>query len=483
MGSIESRIGRHQLLFDKPADQPKSQDSSLSVVVAEYIQGLTEQSNTPNEYSPDTLNALKKLIQHGAIIREHQEIVRKAATALTEAQDQLTEQQIYQQTLQIRVAIRMALDSGDTTMLKRIVNDPEGIKALASGDSAETEQILEDLETAQALDDASNSELPPAESIEQSEGEEPQNETTSETPASIKELNATLSGIGAPLLQDEQPKAVIVKQEKEDQLSWEDVFLGKPNKSEQQNLTNIMNKLIPDLGLQRLEGDILGAIQQLTDMDPDFILLALQENYKDNRSQTSVARFLSLYHRMKEGEYLSSKQFLKHASLIINNQTNDLLPLAENPKELPKDSSAKIIGGKNDGTAKTNAEQGKNLAMGHLMELFRDFYAAIEAKNFQEHWPVDAGRLVVIYGKFSTTFVEKAMKDGIVNPLTSKKQRLSLTEQDAIRLLLYKKENLETLSTKRANQKLDQIMQYYWEARDKFAQEIGDKLPYPGLDR
>lgn len=409
-------------------------------------------------------------------------LLETAVEAEGEYNQQVTEMTRLQEhlnTLTIRLAATVALAKGDLRVLSSIVSDEAGKKALAGarGEQQSDIEALADMEVLPSVDIPAS--RPPVETP-----------LTDEADPAALELGEALSSLDEPVLH-RKPDATIVEEEKpEPGITWVELLGQDHTRSDQELIIKIMNRLtqhMPELSEYR--GNILGAIQKLADIEPDGILVTLHNVYEDPRSIRTIARFLALYHRVKTGEIVPKEKFLTHAANIQRGDefTYSLLPLAQSPDAAKAGKQPAARETKTPQPAKADVE--KQQAIDTLLELFGLFYEAAEANNFNGHWPIQNSRLAIIYGKLSTTFVEKAIKDGIVTATKDQKMRLCLNERDALTLLLYKlqERTLRNFKPNERRKRLNTVMRHYWEARDKFTEQYflhkKTNLPYPGLNR
>lgn len=482
--SLESLRPLHRLLLEASADQPSGEPQIMERVKT-YIQELLERY-------PELPENLAHS-EHAGAIRAILTSVVEAQSELDQIQQEAQRQEKHINELVLRVALTKAMAQTDLPFLRSIISSKEA-EALFSTISDETSSSIADLTSAGALPTPKTLKVPrvfqekPARVEESPPPIEIPEETPSSADAVADEITRALSTLGAPQITT-RPEGEIIET---DEIagtgpSWKEILGENFTPSDQQLVVKIMDRLTKHISaLEPYVGDSLGAIQKLPEIDPEILLLALQEEYTDGRSLPTLTRFLSLYWRISYDELLPRDYFLPHAQKILTGTTESLLP--EKDRQAPHPSLRETIREALVGEIEaTPVEEENSEAVGTILELFREFYAGVEANNFQGHWPVEGGRLAVILGKLSTNVTEKAIKDGVIKAEPSKNHRDALNERDALSLLYYKSWNLEQLGAKRARTKLNSLMRSYWEARAIFAQEYrektGKELPYPGLEQ
>lgn len=326
---------------------------------------------------------------------------------------------------------------------------------------------------------------PPLPSQDQSDTTEPKGVRPSATDSASHELGEALASLDAPFF-PEYSGAVILEEENPVTLTWQDILGPDFKTSDQQMLIKILARLSEQVTeLQPFQGNALGAITQLGSVNPEYLALVVLEEYTDPRSLPTIARFLALYHWTQTGELRPKEDFMNHAKALFDEETHSLrLPAA--PDQALPDTIRDVLEGQTSPQVEQSPTSEKDQRIGQLLELFRKFYEAVEANNFQESWPVDAGRLAIVFGKLNTNFIEKVIKNGIVAPIINNRGRYALNERDALMLLHYRSDNMERLGVRLAGKKLGTLMRHYWEARSQFASEYrertGKELPHPGLE-
>lgn len=383
-----------------------------------------------------------------------------------------------------------------TQLETELTQNQQEIQTLTQRLARAVQTAREDIQDAQQIS-ASETKTSEESSIAPSPSDEnlPVTESSQETRREVtpdEELGTALAALGEPTIHQEPPGVILEEAPQTNGLTWVEILGPYNDNTNQTSIKKTMTRLIENIAeLRPYKNNVLDAIQKLADLDEDELWLNLREEFKeDGRSVKTIARFLSLYYRLKTGEFKPWEELADHARLLMEEKVETLLPAAQSTTtETPPDEeiSPEENGEENgsDLLQELEAKEKEN-SINFMVKTFRLFYEGVQANNFSVHWPVDAGRLAVAFGKLKSSFIDKALQDFIIRPGINERGHETVTELDALRLFIYRiDKKLLSRSPKDVRKKLEELTEYYSEAREIFAAEYraktGKDLPDPGL--